>query len=154
MSNIHWYNWILWAVFGLIFLWIFSFLVNFLSPYSYNVNQTYREYGDICVGDNIIPTKSARTIRPTTGFTGRVTQEIFRLENGVWMDTDISRDTEVVIENNDGVIFEKGWIYSDPVDKPGVYGIGILYQINPFPLVHKTYYSPPEDNIFGVLECN
>lgn len=156
-------NLVLWYIFGLLFLWVASFSVNQFTPFSYNLDLTKYEYQDVCVGDTTQAVVTARTTLPASGFEASLKGELFRYEDGVLVETLISRKADFLYQPNGGdeFVFEVSWENNafDPpqpyvFDTPGIYAAGELLTIYPSQFVSKKQYFPPSQNLFEVVDCD
>lgn len=151
----HIINILLLFLFGTLFLESMTFVTNkFVFPsFEYNLEFQQREYSDMCVGDTEQTLTMQRIVRPN-GFKSVNENELFKYENGEWVELANRRTTYPYFQDNGSEEFTLINYWSRPVTEPGLYGVGTEMTINPVSGVYKTKYFFPSENTFNVIECN
>ena len=140
----------------------FYFVLFSLVPYSWYVDVTKLEYGDICVGDQIVPVQTNRVMSwpfNNFGIKGDVWSQLVLFENDLKLETTIYRDSrredgrvEFAYEPN-STTSDFDIKLSEPIDHAGVYGLNEWPSINPLPFIWVQTFIPAEQTKFNVLEC-
>ena len=132
-------NAILWALFGTVVVWVCSFLLNYLTPFEFNVNHTQRFYGDMCAGETSQAFFSARTVRNLGGVSAHTDDELFKFSGGTVIELDTRRSVDFTYQKNGGELFQLQITWPIPLEE-GLYGVGSRVEINPYFGVYKDKY--------------
>ena len=138
---------------GIVLAWLIGFVVNYVTPFKYNLSFEYVHFNDMCVGETIQEIELVRHIRPVDGYPGKIDSELVIFKDGKWKETDMTRVTNVVYqyESSTTSLLAK---WNNPVTEPGKYRANLLITINPYFGIYKTELLDPTLTEFNVIECN
>lgn len=128
-----------------------GFIVNYITPFSFNLDETYIAYPDMCAGASSSILEYRRIVQPDTGWKATFTDELYVLKGRDWVETRIGREVTTVMQTGDGGYFEISWNKPIPV---GIYSVSRRVEINPYFGVYKTKVEPLGEYVFKVSECH
>lgn len=128
-----------------------GFIINYVTPFSYNLKETQVIYPDMCLGDTTGVLTYFRTVRPNSGWEATFSDELYRLEDNRWIETRIHRSVTTFMQPTEGGFFDIEW--NRPLEE-GIYAVSRKVEINPYFGVHKTQVEPIGDYVFSVRNCH